>query len=275
MILTTRVESRGAWSPDGRAIAFNSDRLGEMNIWLHDVATGADRRLTSGPGGDYQPEWSPDGRSLVFFSARAGNIDVWSVTVGDGRLVRLTDAPAMETNPFYSPDGRSIAFMSDRLGRTEVWMMNADGSGQRRVGSTGAGGHFIRWTRDGRSVVYRAESGTQTRIVRVDVEQGTVTPMPEIASGGAHVLVTRPVDHPRRARTPDALGLSGGRLSAAPGVRVHESGRENRLPGLVPGWAARAVRSRRAARGGRLAAGWDRLSASAGRWRTTLMDGAP
>ena len=37
-------------------IAFNSDRLGEMNIWLHDVATGADRRLTSGPGGDYQPD---------------------------------------------------------------------------------------------------------------------------------------------------------------------------------------------------------------------------
>jgi Tol biopolymer transport system component len=186
VILTTRVESRGAWSPDGRAIAFNSDRLGEMNIWLHDVATGADRRLTSGPGGDYQPEWSPDGRSLVFFSARAGNIDVWSATVRDGRLVRLTDDPAMDTNPFYSPDGRSIAFMSDRLGRTEVWVMNADGSGQRRVGSTGAGGHFIRWTRDGRGVVYRAESGTQTRIVRVDVEQGTVTPMPEIASG-AHM----------------------------------------------------------------------------------------
>jgi serine/threonine-protein kinase len=186
VVVTTRVESRGSWSPDGRTIAFNSDRLGEMNIWLHDVATGGDRRLTSGPGGDYQPQWSPDGGTLVFFSARGGSIDVWSVSVADGRLVRLTDDAGMDTNPFYSPDGLSIAFMSDRLGRTEVWVMNADGSGQRRVASTGAGGHFIRWTRDGRSVVYRAESGTQTRIVRVDVEKGTVAPMPDVASG-AHM----------------------------------------------------------------------------------------
>jgi TolB protein len=186
VVLTTRVESRGSWSPDGRTIAFNSDRLGEMNIWLHDLATGTDRRITTGPGGDYQPEWAPDGRTLVFFSARSGSIDVWSVSLGDGRLTRLTDDPGMDTNPFYSPDGLSIAFMSDRLGRTEVWVMNADGSGQRRLTSTGAGGHFLRWTKDGRSVVYRAESGTQTRIARVDVEQGTITPMPDVASG-AHM----------------------------------------------------------------------------------------
>jgi serine/threonine-protein kinase len=184
VIVTTRVESRGSWSPDGRTIAFNSDRLGEMNIWLHDVATGADRQLTRGAGGDYQPQWAPDGRTLAFFSARAGNLDLWSVSVDDGRLVRLTSDPAMDINPFYSPDGLSIAFLSDRLGRTDVWLMNADGTGQRRLTSTGAGGHFIRWSKDGRSLVYRAESGTQTHIMRVAVEDGSLTPMPEILSGG-------------------------------------------------------------------------------------------
>jgi eukaryotic-like serine/threonine-protein kinase len=184
VIVTTRVESRGAWSPDGRTIAFNSDRLGEMNIWLHDVASGADRQLTTGAGGDYQPQWAPDGRTLVFFSARAGSLDVWTVSVDDGSLLRLTSDPAMDINPFYSPDGLSIAFLSDRLGRTDVWLMNADGAGQRRLTSTGAGGHFIRWSRDGRSLVYRAESGTQTRIVRVAVDSDSMTPMPEILSGG-------------------------------------------------------------------------------------------
>jgi serine/threonine-protein kinase len=184
VIVSTRVESRGSWSPDGRTIAFNSDRLGEMNIWLHDVASGTDRQLTHGAGGDYQPQWTPDGRTLVFFSARAGNLDVWSVSVLDGRLVRLTSDPAMDINPFYSPDGLSIAFLSDRLGRTDVWLMNADGGGQRRLTSTGAGGHFVRWSKDGRSLIYRAESGTQTRIMRVTVEDGSLTPMPEVLSGG-------------------------------------------------------------------------------------------
>ena len=184
VIGTTRVESRGAWSPDGRTIAFNSDRQGEMNIWLHQRAGAADRRLTTGAGGDYQPEWAPDARTLVFFSARAGSIDIWSAAVADGRLTRLTDDPAMDTNPFYSPDGRSIAFMSDRTGRTEVWLMGADGTGQRALTSVGAGGHFLRWTRDGRGIVFRAESGSRTQIMRVGVEDGALEQLPDVSSGG-------------------------------------------------------------------------------------------
>ena len=184
--VSSREESRGAWSPDGRTIAFNSDRQGEMNIWLHDVASGADRRLTSGPGGDYQPAWTPDGRTLAFFSARGGSIDIWSVSVADGRLTRLTDDAGMDINPFYSPDGLSIAFQSDRLGRMDVWVMNADGSGQRRVSSSGAGGHFLCWTRDGRSIVFRAETGNERQIMRVDVASGALTRLPDVTSG-AHM----------------------------------------------------------------------------------------
>jgi Tol biopolymer transport system component len=184
VVATSRVESRGAWSPDGRTIAFNSDREGEMNLWLHDVRAGTDRRITSGPGGDYQPGWSPDGRWLAFFSARSGNSDIWSMRVADGRLTRLTDDPAMDTNPAVSPDGKLIAFMSDRQGRTDVWVMQADGTAQRRVGTGGAGGHFLRWTRDARSLVFREEVGSKTRIVKLDVADGTVTRLPDVASGG-------------------------------------------------------------------------------------------
>ncbi len=184
LVVTSRVESRGSWSPDGATVAFNSDREGEMNLWLHDVRAGGDRRITSGPGGDYQPSWSPDGRWLAFFSARSGNSDIWTVQVADGRLSRLTSDPAMDTNPAVSPDGRQIAFLSDREGRTDVWIMQADGTGQRRASTGGAGGHFLRWTRDGRSLVFREEIGTHTRVVRLDVADGAVTPLPNVASGG-------------------------------------------------------------------------------------------
>jgi eukaryotic-like serine/threonine-protein kinase len=186
VVVTTRVESRGSWSPDGKSIAFNSDRLGEMNIWVHTIADSAERQLTRGPGGDYQPDWSPDGRSLLFFSARAGNADIWSVQVSDGKLTRLTDDPATDTNPFYSPDGRWIAFISDRGGRADVWVMRADGSEPRRLTHEGAGGHFLRWTKDSRSIVFRAESGTQIQIYRVSVDDGALTRLPDISSG-AHM----------------------------------------------------------------------------------------
>ena len=180
---TTRVESRGTWSPDGRWLAFNSDRAGEMNIWLRDSA-GGERRITSGAGGDYQPMWSPDGTMLVFFSARGGNTDIWRVHLADTVLTRLTDDPALDTNPFYSPDGTRIAFVSDRSGRSEVWLMNADGSGQRQVASVGCWGHFLIWTKDSRAIVFRGESERQMQIYRVDIESGELTPLPPVMSGG-------------------------------------------------------------------------------------------
>jgi len=71
-------------------IAFNSDRLGEMDLWLHDLAGRTERQLTTGPGGDYQPDWAPDGQVIAFFSARGGNNDAWSVRRSDGQLTRLT-----------------------------------------------------------------------------------------------------------------------------------------------------------------------------------------
>jgi serine/threonine-protein kinase len=200
VLATSRVESRGSWSPDGRTIAFNSDRLGEMNLWLRNLADGTERRLTTGPGGDYQPEWSPDGRSLVFFSARSGNADLWTVRVADGRLTRLTDSPGMDINPFYSPDGRRIAFLSDRTGRTEVWVMNPDGSEQRQLTSVGAGGHFLLWTPDGRGVIFRAETGTEMRIYRAAVPDGALTRLPDVASG-AHMTFS-----PDRSRILDVRG---------------------------------------------------------------------
>ena len=186
VVRTTRVESRGTWSPDGRTIAFNSDRLGEMNIWLRGVGDSAERQLTHEHGGDYQANWAPDGRTIAFFSARNGNADIWSVQVGDGRLTRLTDDPATDTNPFYSPDGRHIAFLSDRGGRSELWVMNADGSAPRRITPVVAGGHFLHWTPDGRGIVFRVESGTQVQIHRAAVEDGSLTRLPDVASG-AHM----------------------------------------------------------------------------------------
>ena len=183
---TTRVESRGAWSPDGRVIAFNSDRRGDMNLWVRSLADGSERLLTHGPGGDYQPNWSPDARTIVFFSSRSGNAEIWAVRVADGALTRLTDDPSPDTNPFYSPDGRHIAYLSEREGRAEVWVMNADGSNQRKLYDGAAGGHFLRWTKDGKAVVFRAEIGAQTQVIAAPLARGPATRLPAISSG-AHM----------------------------------------------------------------------------------------
>ena len=186
IVRTTRAESRAAWSPDGSSIAFNSDRLGEMNIWIRSRRDSAERQLTRGGGGDYQPNWAPDGSAITFFSARAGNADIWTARVSDGQLAQLTRDPSTDINPFYSPDGRHIAFVSDRGGRAEIWVMRPDGSEQRRLTSIGVGGHNVRWTRDGSGIVFRAESGSRIQIYQVALKDGALTRLPDVASG-AHM----------------------------------------------------------------------------------------
>jgi TolB protein len=185
VIATTRVESRGAWSPDGRTIAFNSDRNGDMNLWLHSEGE-TDRQLTNGPGGDYQPNWSPDGKVIAFFSSRSGQNDIWTVQVADGALKRLTSDTGIHINPFFSPDGKYIAYHEDRDGRFQLWVMNADGSSQHQLSSDGAAGHFVRWARDGKSIIFRAEPPGGTQILSVNVETGVVERLPDVA-GGSHM----------------------------------------------------------------------------------------
>jgi TolB protein len=219
VVATTRVESRGSWSPDGKTVAFNSDRQGEMNLWLHSIAEGTDRQLTRGAGGDYQAQWSPNGASLVFFSARSGNNDIWSVDVANGSLHQLTNDPALDINPFYSPDGQQIAFQSDRDGRLELWVMRADGSAPRRVTSMGIGVHFMRWTDDGKAVIVRADPPGGSQILRVTVESGATEQLPNVVSG-AHISMS-----PDRSLTLDVRGhkvLWIHPMSGAPAYQVFE-----------------------------------------------------
>ena len=185
IVAGTRESSRGSWSPDGSLIAFNSDRAGEMNLWLLVVASRELRAVTQGPGGDYQPRFSPDGARLVFFSCRGGSPDVWTVNRDGSGLARLTSNGAINVNPVWSPDGRHIAFMSDLGGRLEVWLMEADGGDPRPLTDVGVMGHFLLFTGDGRSVVFRCPS-SPPRTMRVSVAGGEAEPVGDVR-GGAHM----------------------------------------------------------------------------------------
>ncbi|MBT8399524.1 MAG: PD40 domain-containing protein, partial [Rhodothermia bacterium] len=183
---TTREDSRGAWSHDDSRVAFNSDRSGDMNIWVLDMDSGASRSVTTGSGGDYQPRWSPDDRHLVFFSSRSGNADIWSVDLVTDSLRQLTTDESLDLNPDYSPNGEWIAFHSDRSGRVEVWAMRPDGREQRQLTTIGAAGHFLMWSEDGNHVVFASDhSGTRMAML-APVNDGPAEPLVAVV-GGSHM----------------------------------------------------------------------------------------
>jgi Tol biopolymer transport system component/predicted Ser/Thr protein kinase len=198
VISTTREDSRGAWSPDGKMVAFNSDRAGDMNIWLFSPANSNPRQLTTGHGGDFQPNWSPDENKIVFFSSRTGSPNVWEVEVAGGALRRLTSNSAMNVNPFFSPDGTLIAYQSDQSGRLEVWVMNADGSSPRQLTNVGVTGHFMRWS--GQELIFRCTCGGKSAVMKVSLGGGDPQPFAEIM-GGSHMSFS-----PDHSRIMDVVG---------------------------------------------------------------------
>mgnify|MGYP002622799535 FL=1 len=112
-----------AWSPDGKWIAFATDRDG--NVELYKVRWDGSQlmRLTDSPKFDCRPRWSRDGRWILFTSNRSGNYDLFVMPTDGGEAQQLTDHPSMDDHADWSPDGESIAFVSLRDGGFDVYRM--------------------------------------------------------------------------------------------------------------------------------------------------------
>jgi Tol biopolymer transport system component/imidazolonepropionase-like amidohydrolase len=103
------VDTEPAWSPDGRQLAYSSDREGSMDIWIRDLTSGTDRRLTTASAAEMWPVWSPDGQRLAFvtiISAAAGQLSIVDVATGETR--RLLDTSTGPISPGWAADGRTV-----------------------------------------------------------------------------------------------------------------------------------------------------------------------
>jgi len=93
-----------SWSPDGKRIAFHSDRKGDLEnteIYVMDADGGNEQRLTENRVDDGIPSWSPDSKRIAFYSIRDGNAEIY-VMDADGRNPQnLTNNPHGDANPAW------------------------------------------------------------------------------------------------------------------------------------------------------------------------------
>src|ERR1700730_8005494 len=108
----TRSTGGGAWSPDGKEIAFSSNLTGRFNLWKVNAAGGWPIQLSQSDDRQGDAVWSPDGKGILYKTDRGGaeTYDLFAIPSGGGKAENLTKTDDIsETAPRWSPDGKQLA----------------------------------------------------------------------------------------------------------------------------------------------------------------------
>jgi hypothetical protein len=154
-LTTTQIgDSYPAWSPDGKRIAFDSNRTGNVEIYVMRVDGSSETRLTDNQTNDFRPRWSADGRNLFFTSDREGGNRIFMMEADGSNENQLAYFQSDDYRPNWSPDGQKIVFTSNRDGNPDIYVMNTDGSQQKQLTDNQGDNDFPAWSPDGQMIAF-------------------------------------------------------------------------------------------------------------------------
>jgi tricorn protease len=174
------------FSPDGRRIAFSSNRHGSYDVFVVGVQGGRPQRLTFDSAEDFVNDWSPDGQSILFTSNRGTDfptrLDLYTVPIQGGKVRRISAFEGKDG--VFSPKGDLIAYVRgpgtwyrkyyQGSANDDIWLSSADGSNNRRLTNHLGQDTSPMFAPDGKTVYYVSDvagaPGSVANIVRQDLD---------------------------------------------------------------------------------------------------------
>ena len=155
-------------------LAFSSNRDGNPEIYVLDLAGGSPRRLTRNNTNDWLPDWSPDGSRIAFTSYRTGSYDLWVMRADGSAQTSWVATGAWDDYPSWAPDGERLSLSTtantEGVPNSEIFVRRPNGSLQQVTYST-AEDQWADWSPDGRIVFtegYKDGSDWDIYTVRAD-----------------------------------------------------------------------------------------------------------
>jgi len=174
VLSSSRMDAMPDFSPDGKRVAFCSNRSGSMEIWVADADGTNTRQVTSFDGPQaLLPRWSPDGTQIAFHANTPGDRDIYVISAEGGKPRQMTTS-AINYAASWSHDGTWLYFTSDRTGEFQCWKMPSRGG--PAVQLTRQGGYGGIESSDGK-LLYYAKTFASGVIWQVPVEGGEEKPV--------------------------------------------------------------------------------------------------
>lgn len=185
-----------AWSNDGKQLAYVSFDSGRPAIYISNVKTGKQRKVTGFKGLNSAPMWSPDDASLVMTLSKDGNAELYRYNLASKKVERLTNHYGIDTEASWSPDGKELVFTSDRSGSPQIYRMNLNDRTPERLTFEGRYNARPHFSLDGKTLYFVHQVSGDFHIASIDMESGekrilTSTPLdesPSLAPNGRMII---------------------------------------------------------------------------------------
>ncbi|MFP3881623.1 MAG: TolB family protein [Actinomycetota bacterium] len=153
--------------PVGKLV-FDSDRSGNLDLWLLEEGSTEPIQLTEDSGSDRVGTLTNDGEAVIFSTDRAGGpdsptglrrFDLYQVDIATGEETHLLGSRTYNSGAVLSPDGSTMAFSSDASGSTHIYLAGPDASSPEQITDENATNSGPEWSPDGTQIVYSSHSG--------------------------------------------------------------------------------------------------------------------
>lgn len=148
------------WVPGQLALYYTSYRLGNPDIFHHNLSSGARTAFSRYSGLNTSASVSPDGSRVAMILSKSGSPEVWVCNADGSGLKQLTRTPEDESSPCWSPDGKWICYATKQGGVRGLYKVPASGGAAQRIVTRGVSNPSEPdWSPDGKWIVFTSQMG--------------------------------------------------------------------------------------------------------------------